>query len=134
MTTARRKSCQGAKRTGVGSRAGIRIEAKRQAEPWREIERAAHEQVLADLKAAEAMPLAVESFVAWTVSQPGWQTDALSVLHRVGSAIGDQPMTMCSETIPAAVRRLPLGPGLIRTLDRCRWCEEAYARKGVYAA
>lgn len=114
-------------------RTKAKAQARRERNEWHDIEHAAHEQVQAELRAAEANPPTLGALIAWTECS-GWQTDKLSPLHRAGSTVGGETVTLCGDKVPAAVRRLPLGPGLIQTLDRCRWCEEAYARKGVYAA
>lgn len=116
-------------RKAVGQMAYVRVEAKRQADPWRQIEHEAREQVRRDVEAEEAQPLALGSAVAWAKYCHGW-TDSLSPVHRVGEPIQGQAMTLCGDVIPCAMMRLPLSPDLVRTLPRCRYCEASYMQKG----
>lgn len=117
------------RRTGPGSRAGIRIEAKRQAEPWRQIEHEAREEVRAALPAIEALPLAFGAHVAWAVGLYG-HTDGISPLHRVGTPLRGESAAICGEIIPAAWQRLTLSPSLVQSMARCRYCEDEYTAKG----
>lgn len=99
---------------------------------WRAIEAAALEQVRADLRMADTTPLEYGRVIAWVESRFG-RTDDLGAVHRVGRWSIDSASTICGEVIPAAIRHIPLNPTLVRSLDRCRYCEAEYAQKGVAA-
>lgn len=98
-------------------------------ETWDVIERETREQVRADLHAADAQPVAHGQVMAWVECRFA-RTDSLSVVHRVGEPLEGQGVTLCGEVIPDVIRRLALTPGLIRSLGRCQWCEQAYLKSG----
>lgn len=99
---------------------------------WERIEQEAREQVSAELQAADETPMDYGRVVAWSECRFG-RTDGLSVVHRVGDWNPDSPSTICGEMIPAAIRRVSLNQNVARTLGRCKYCETAYAQKGVAA-
>ena len=96
---------------------------------FRRIEAEAREQVTAELIAEEHRPLVYGEFVAWAEYGRMGHTDDLSEVHRVGHPVKGQDMTTCSEKIPAATRRLPLGPGLLSSLRHCKFCEMMLERE-----
>lgn len=100
---------------------------------WPEIEREARAEALAALHADEVTPLEHGRLVAWAECRFG-RTDRFSNVHRVGAPFGEAAMTLCGEVVPAAIVRLPLTPGLVRTLGRCRYCEAILTKNGAFAA
>lgn len=94
---------------------------------WRRIEADAAEQVRAEVAALELIPLVFGEKIAWAIMRLN-RTDDLSFVHRVGEPIGGVDHTTCREPIPPALLRLPLGPGLLRTIKPCKFCEAEYAR------
>lgn len=87
---------------------------------------------------AEGETLPLGQPVAWAERRFG-RTDGLSVVHRAGDAalsMTSDQRTLCGETVPAAILRVALSPNLVRSLGRCRYCDEAYtkpAQTGVAA-
>lgn len=67
-------------------------------------------------------------YIAWSI--PGYKgiTDEVSELHRVGEPIQHIAHTTCGKAIPDSLVWLSLGPGMMRGLHRCAWCESRYAR------
>lgn len=94
---------------------------------WREIERAAQNQVLAENAARIDTPLAFGDYIAWVITKNGC-TDDLSKVHRVGYDIGGDPHTTCGELIPHPRLWMQLSPAFQRSLGPCRFCEAEYAR------
>ena len=94
---------------------------------WTAIEREARDQVRAELIAEENTPLAFGQHVAWTTGRHGL-TDDVSLLHRVGGQEGSSAVAICGDVIPPPICWMPLGSGLVRTLERCRYCEAEYKR------
>lgn len=97
---------------------------------WRAIEHEAREQALADLQAVEAQPLPRGHLVAWSECTTWGHTNGLSLVHRAGDPIQGEAATLCGEKIPAPVMRIALTWGLVDSLGRCRYCEDAYMQKG----
>ncbi len=102
------------------------------ASDWPQIEAAARALVRAALEAEEAVVLEYGRTVAWAEYRFG-RSDGLSVVHRVGVGPFDAPRALCGETIPAPANRLTLSTNMIRSLGRCRYCEEAYTQHGAVA-
>lgn len=96
-------------------------------EEWREIEREAREVALEGFRKDESTPLVFGAPIAWVDGKYG-RTDDLSAIHRVGYPKGNRPQTTCGIEIPAPIRWMTLGPGLLRTMDACRFCESEYQR------
>ncbi len=99
---------------------------------WPRIEAEAKAQVRAALEAEGAVALEYGRAVAWAEYRFG-RSDGLSVVHRVGVGPFDAPRALCGETIPAPANRLTLSTNMIRSLGRCRYCEEAYTQHGAVA-
>ena len=99
---------------------------------WTAIEREARHQVRAELIAEDAVRLTLGAAIAWRECRFG-KTNDLSLVHRVGESIGDATMSLCGELIPAPLLRLPLTPNFIHALGRCRYCEDAYTKRGAAA-
>jgi hypothetical protein len=99
-----------------------------QQEAWRRIEQEALAQVRTELAAEDLHPLPFGHVVAWSDCRFA-RTDLLSVVHRAGESIGETAVTLCGEVIPSAIRRLQLSPNLVRTLGRCRYCEDIYVKR-----
>ncbi len=97
---------------------------------WRRIEAEALAQVRTELEAEDTLTLPFGQIVAWSDCRFA-RTDVLSVVHRAGEAIGETAVTLCGEVVPSAIRRLQLSPNLVRTLGRCRYCEDSYMQKQV---
>jgi len=97
---------------------------------WLRIEREALAQVRTELEAEDTQPLTFGAIVAWSDCRFA-RTDELSVVHRAGEAIGDVALTLCGEVIPSAIRRIRLSANLVRSLGRCRYCEDQYTKRAV---
>ncbi len=95
---------------------------------WRKIEQEALAQVRTELEAEDTLALPFGQIVAWSDCRFG-RTDVLSVVHRAGEPIGETAVTLCGEIVPAAIRRLQLSANLVRSLGRCRYCEDLYVSK-----
>lgn len=94
---------------------------------WQRIEREARSVAMAELERDETTPLAFGQHIAWMTYRHGLSDDT-SLLHRVGEPEGKKVLTSCGDVIPKPICWLPLGSGLLRTLDRCRFCEAEYTR------
>ena len=92
------------------------------ADDWHRIEKQARE------RAASQMPPQAGAYIAWAITTRCGPTSAVSKLHRVGEPIRGEPYTTCREAIPAPVMWMPLSPGMIRTMERCGFCEAGRAR------
>lgn len=99
---------------------------------WKRIEAEALAQVRSELGTADASPLEYGRAVAWAECRFG-RTDGLSVAHRVGLCAFDDERTLCGDKIPPAIRRIALSVNVVRSLGRCRYCEEAYTQHGAVA-
>ncbi len=97
-------------------------------ETWLRVERDALAQVRTELDAEDTQPLPFGQIVAWSECRFA-RTDVLSVVHRAGESIGETAVTLCGEVVPSAIRRLQLSANLVRSLGRCRYCEDNYAKK-----
>lgn len=93
---------------------------------WRRIEREAKDQALAEVDALEMTPLVFGDFIAWSNTER-YATCGITEMHRVGLQIANKPYTACSEPIPHPLRWLPLQSGLVKTMPRCRFCQDNYA-------
>lgn len=92
------------------------------------IEAEAREQKRAELAERTEHPPAFGTHIAWAVTARSGPTDEFSSVHRVGAPIGGDPHTTCGAAIPDPALWMPLSPALIRSMDRCGFCEAAYAR------
>lgn len=98
-------------------------------ESWARIEQDAREQASAELDARERTPLEFGQFIAWASPERiGVRTDSLSPVHRVGFPVGLRAFTTCGELIPSPIFWMALGPGLLRNLPKCNYCEAEYRR------
>lgn len=88
---------------------------------WREIERQAHDDMLAGLPSGEPERGAS---IAWVECRFG-HTDGFSDVHRVGPTVAGTPLTTCGLVIPEPIKLVPLTPNLVRVLTRCMRCELA---------
>ena len=95
---------------------------------WLRIEREALAQVRTELEAEDTQPLTFGAIVAWSDCRFA-RTDVLSVVHRAGESIGDTALTLCGEVIPSPIRRLQLSANFVRTLGRCRYCEDLHMKR-----
>ncbi len=105
----------------------IRTSTTTSEDSWLRIEREALAQVRTELEAEDTQPLPFGQIVAWSDCRFG-RTDVLSVVHRAGESIGETAVTVCGEVVPSPIRRLQLSANLVRTLGRCRYCEERYVK------
>jgi len=94
---------------------------------WERVRREAAAEVSAALEAAAGVGPEFGSPIAWSLTRDyGGVTTGLSLLHRVGVTIGKDLFTTCGEVIPNhPARWVPLSPALLRTLPRCKHCDEA---------
>ncbi len=95
---------------------------------WLRIEAEALAQVRTELEAEDTLKLPFGQIVAWSDCRFA-RTDVLSVVHRAGEPIGETAVTLCGEVVPSAIRRLQLSVNLVRTLGRCRYCEDSYTKR-----
>ncbi len=105
------------------------LETAAAVETWRRIMDEAEEQARASLERDGATPLEVGAHVAWAM--PGYRecTDGFTEVHRVGVPQIGNDYTICGEMIPPAARRVVLTPNLVRSLTRCRYCEEVHVQQ-----
>lgn len=100
---------------------------------WKRIEAEALAQVRSELVWAESAPLEHGRVVAWAECRFG-RTDGLSAVHRVGSCLfNDDARTLCGEIIPPPIRRIALSVNVVRSLGKCRYCEEAHTHQEAVA-
>lgn len=97
------------------------------AETWERIERAAYEQVVAEIITDENTPLEFGAPIAWSECLMG-RTNGVSLLHRVGFPQHGHDYTTCGDLIPPPIRWIPRSPATIRVMAKCTQCEAEILR------
>ncbi len=98
-----------------------------QSETWERFEAEVREDMRARLAVEEVTPLEFGAAIAWSRNSRG-KTDEFTPVHRIGFPQIDRAFTACGELVPAPILWLPLSPAMIRTMDKCRYCEAEMAR------